>query len=103
MDQLADAGEASFKAMFGEFGLYLNGKIVALICDNQLFVKPTDAGRTFLGTVQEAPPYPGAKNYFLIEDGLDDAPWLCDLIRRTAKELPLPNPRSRGKKKKTSS
>ncbi len=33
------------RMMFGGCTLYLDGKVVALICDDQLFVKPTHAGR----------------------------------------------------------
>jgi TfoX/Sxy family transcriptional regulator of competence genes len=44
------------KRMFGEFGLYSGGIFFAVICDNQLFVKPTEAGRAFIGDVVEAPP-----------------------------------------------
>jgi len=50
----------SYRKMFGEYALYLDGRVVALVCDNMLFVKPTDAGRALLGAVEEAPPYPGA-------------------------------------------
>ena len=45
LDQIRDAGVVTAKRMFGEFGIYCDGKIVALFCDNQLFVKPTDRGR----------------------------------------------------------
>lgn len=58
--------------MFGEYAIYCNGKVVGLVCDNQLFVKPTIGGRTFIGKVVESPPYPGAKNSFLIEDKFED-------------------------------
>lgn len=36
----------------------------AIVADDQLFIKPTDAGRAWIsaqGTLQEAPPYPQAK------------------------------------------
>jgi hypothetical protein len=29
----------------GEYAIYCNGKVVALVCDNQLFVKPTEAAQ----------------------------------------------------------
>ncbi len=83
--------------MFGDYGVWVNNKIVLLICDNQVFAKPTQAGRAFIGDVVEAPPYPGAKNSFLIGEEIEDAEWLSDLIRRTELELPKPKPR----KKKT--
>jgi TfoX/Sxy family transcriptional regulator of competence genes len=79
--------------MFGEFAVYCDGKVVALVCDNQLFVKPTAAGRARLGAVTEAPPYPGAKHYFLIGEALDDRQLIADIVRVTARELPPPKPK----------
>ena len=92
-DQMEGAGDISFKKMFGEYALYCDGKVVALVCDNQLFVKPTPGGRAFIGTPVEAPPYPGAKNSFLIEDAFEDREWITQLIRITERELPTPKPK----------
>lgn len=92
--QMAGAGEVSARAMFGEFGVYCDGRIVALICNEQLFVKPTAAGRSYIGTPVEEPPYRGAKPSFLIsEDGIEDHEWLAGLIRCTTADLPLPKPK----------
>ncbi len=71
-DQMSEAGLISFKKMFGEYAVYYDEKIVALVCDNQLFIKPTAGGRTMIGNVLEASPYPSAKPYFLIDEQLDD-------------------------------
>ena len=92
-DQMAGAGEISYRKMFGEYAVYLDGKVVALVCDNRLFVKPTAAGRAFIGAPVEAPAYPGAKNSFLIEDAFEDREWISELIRITARELPMPKPK----------
>ena len=92
VDQMNEAGSIAYRKMFGEYAIYCDGKVVALVCDNQLFVKPTEGGKTYIGTVVEAPPYPGAKMYFLIEDQFEDREWISDLIRITAMELPLPKP-----------
>ena len=92
-DQMAGAGEISYRKMFGEYAVYLDGKVVALVCDNQLFVKPTAAGRAFIGAPVEAPAYPGAKNSFLIEDAFEDREWISELIRITARDLPAPKPK----------
>ncbi|MBM3147291.1 MAG: TfoX/Sxy family protein [Actinobacteria bacterium] len=92
-DQVRDAGEPSFRKMFGEYVIYLDGKVVALVCDDRLFVKQTAGGRALLGDPVEAPPYPGAKPHFLIEDRLDDRVWLSALVRVTADELPAPAPK----------
>ncbi|MEF9942851.1 MAG: TfoX/Sxy family protein, partial [Burkholderiaceae bacterium] len=59
-DQIGAAGHIEFKKMFGEYAVYCDSKVVALICNNQLFLKPTVAARALLNPVVEAPPYPGA-------------------------------------------
>ena len=92
-DQIAEAGRVSFRKMFGEYVIYCDDRVVALVCDDRLFVKPTPGGRAFIGEPVEAPAYAGAKPSFLIEDALDDRAWITDLIRITASELPPPKPR----------
>jgi TfoX/Sxy family transcriptional regulator of competence genes len=75
-EQMSQAGSISTRKMFGEYAVYCDGKVVALVCDNRLFVKPTAGGRAYIGDVVEAPPYPGAKMYFLIEDAFEDRDWI---------------------------
>ena len=99
VDQIENAGEIAFRKMFGEYAIYCDGKVTALVCDNQLFVKPTEGGGSFIGEVIEAPPYPGAKMHFLIEGGLENREWISDLVRITARELPEPKPKKKSKKK----
>jgi TfoX/Sxy family transcriptional regulator of competence genes len=98
--QLHNAGDITSKKMFGEYALYSGNKIFALICDNKLFIKPTIAGRNFIQNVVEAPPYPGAKPSFLIEDKIEDHEWLSTLVKLTVSELPEPKPKLKKKKKK---
>ena len=92
-DQMHGAGAVTFRKMFGEYALYVDAKVVALVCDNQLFVKPTAAGRALLGVVTEAPPYPGAKDQLLITEQLEDQALIVALMRATAAELPTPKPK----------
>jgi len=101
VDQMGDAGSISYKKMFGEYAIYCDGKVVALVCDNRLFVKPSESGRSYVADIIEAPPYPGAKLYFLIEDAFEDREWISGLIKITAQELPLPKPKgNKGKRSK---
>jgi DNA transformation protein and related proteins len=94
LEQMASAGSVSARKMFGEYAIYRDAKLVALVCDDQLFVKPTVAGKAAIGKVREAPPYPGAKPYYLITgDRCEDADFLSDLIARTAAALPAPAPK----------
>src|SRR3954471_7875372 len=95
LEQLSDAGEVSARKMFGEYAIYRRDKIIALFCDDQLFIKPTVGGRTFIGKVKEAPPYPGAKLWFLVTGDLcEDGEWLSELVRITDRELPPPKPKA---------
>lgn len=95
IDQIDYSGQVSYKKMFGEYGLYFDDKLFALVCDNKLFIKPTLAGRAYIKDVVEAPPYPGAKNQFLIEEQLEDRDWLKKLVSITVAELPEPKPRKK--------
>jgi TfoX/Sxy family transcriptional regulator of competence genes len=96
VEQMSGAGNISSRKMFGEYAVYCDGKVIGLICDDQLFIKPTEKGRVFIGNGEEKPPYPGAKPYFLITDELwDDSEWLSELTSITASELPLPKKKVR--------
>ncbi|WP_375381101.1 TfoX/Sxy family protein [uncultured Sphingomonas sp.] len=89
VDQLWSAISVTAKPMFGDHGLYCDGKMVAMICDGGLFVKPTAGGRAIAGNIEEASPYPGAKPCPLIDaNRWDDADWLVDLAQITVAELP---------------
>ena len=95
-DQCSGAGEITTKKMFGDYGVYCNGKIIGLICDDCFYLKPTDAGRALLRTVDMRPPYEGAKDYFYIAD-VDDHDYLATLISETYKVLPEPKPKKKKK------
>jgi DNA transformation protein and related proteins len=99
-EQISDAGQISYKKMFGEYAIYYDDKVIALVCDNQLFIKPTASGRSMISEVVEASPYPGAKPHFLIGEQLDDREWMSKLIQLTASEVPLPKPKKPKKAKK---
>jgi len=97
VEQIKNTGEITAKKMFGEYGIYADGKIFGLICDNKLFVKPTTSGREFIGNVVEAAPYEGAKPSFLIEEEIENSDWLSKLVSITLNELPSPKPKSKKK------
>jgi DNA transformation protein and related proteins len=95
LEQLSSVPDVTARKMFGEYAIYAAGKVVALVCDDQLFVKPSDSGKRWIGKVTEGEPYPGAKPCFLIEgDRWEDGDWLSELIRVTAQALPEPQAKS---------
>jgi len=95
LDQIENAGVIEAKKMFGEYGLYTDGKLVGLICDDKLFIKQTISGRAYIKNIVEASPYEGAKPSFLIEEKIEDRKWLSELIRITYRELPDPKPKKK--------
>lgn len=92
-DQAGLGERLTFRKMFGEYALYVDGKVVALVCDDQLFLKPNGAARTLLGTPTLAPAYPGSKDYFLLEEEIEDRDRLRELLTATADALPPPKPK----------
>ena len=93
-DQCSGAGEIVTKKMFGDYAIYCDGKIFGLICDDCFYVKPTEAGRAMLKTIDMRPPYEGAKDYFYIAE-VDDHDYLSALVRETCKALPAPKAKKR--------
>lgn len=88
-DQLSAAGIITYRKMFGEYALYCNGKIFALICDDQLLLKKTEAAAR-IAPYLELVPIPGyeEKKFFLIED-VDDKEFLTRIVVESCKELPM--------------
>jgi len=84
----------TYKRMFGEYALYHEGKLVALACDNSLFIKPSAASPELSPNLPRRPPYPGAKDFAVADELLDDAEALRALFLATSAALPLPKPKA---------
>jgi len=93
VEQGGGAGLVTSRKMFGEHALYCDGTLVALVCENRVFVKMTEGGRAHVGTVVEGAPYPGAKACIVVDAALEDREWFSALLRMTARELPPPAPK----------
>ena len=89
VDQCSGAGEITVKKMMGDYCIYCDGVIFGLICDNNLYIKPTCQGAAQLKEVVMHSPYPGAKEHFLIND-VDDRDYLVSIIKATIPALPKP-------------
>ncbi len=92
-EQLGLGARLTHKKMFGEYALYLDDKVVAFACDNSLFIKPTEAATKLAPDLPQRPPYPGAKDYPVADELLDDGDELRRLIIATADALPAPKPK----------
>ena len=61
LDVLAHSKQVSARRMFGEYCLYYAGRPVGLVCDEQLFLKPSDAGLRLMQEPDLGAPFPGAR------------------------------------------
>ncbi len=93
LDALPDGVRA--KKMFGEYALYLDGRVVGLVCDDTLFVKPTTGAVAVLPDAELGPPYRGAKPHLVIGDALDDADLMARLFFAVAADVPAPKPKKK--------
>lgn len=91
VEQLSSLGDVRVRKMFGDYALYVNDKVVGLICDDKLFIKYTAPGKVFAeGKYTEGYAYPGAKASMDVSDYIDDREFLSDLVNMTADILPMP-------------
>ncbi|WP_342620663.1 TfoX/Sxy family DNA transformation protein [Rhodoferax sp. GW822-FHT02A01] len=101
LDVLSDSHQVSSRRMFGEFCLYYAGRPVGLVCDDQLFLKPTEPGQLLMKDLVFGAPFPGARPHLLISADLwDDRVWMNRIVRATFDSLPPPKPPAAPRAKK---
>lgn len=93
IDQANLGPRLTSRRMFGEYGFHLDGKFIAMACDNSFFLKQTQALAANGLDLPMRSPYPGAKPYPVADELLDDAELLGKLLRETAAHLPEPKPK----------
>lgn len=93
--QMAGAGDIRFRKMMGDYVVYCGEKLPVLICDDEIYLKITAAGKALLPGAEAAPPYDGAKPCFVVTQFVDDADVLARLVRATADALPAPKPKKK--------
>ena len=89
LSKLRHSDRFTAKRMFGEFGLYADGKMVALICDDRLFVKIAPQSEALEPQCEKGEPYPRAKPHYLIDEGqLSTIPTLPSILLALAEAMP---------------
>lgn len=97
MEQLSDAGTITCRRMFGEYGLYCDGKYFACVCEDRLLVKITPAGEALVPGCPRGIPYEGGGEMLLPD--VEDRETLTALARVTCDALPEKKPRKKPGKK----
>jgi TfoX/Sxy family transcriptional regulator of competence genes len=89
VDQIKNQDLVRSKKMFGEYALYYDNKVVALICDNELYIKNTPVGKKIAEEkdLEFAAPFPGAKDWILIGDDVEDRDFLNEILEITRESL----------------
>ena len=102
LSKLRDPKRFTARAMFGEYALYADGKVVALICDDRLYVKNLSASSELESQCEQGEPYPGAKPHYFVDEGqLGTLPNLPAILTAIAKSRSTPKKRPTRKRKST--
>lgn len=90
LEKLGDTERFATRAMFGEYALYADGKVVALVCDDQLYVKIVSASIELEDICEKDAPYSGAKPHYLVEEvQLSQIHNLPEILFAVAESLPV--------------
>lgn len=81
-------GDISIKSMMGGYLVYLNGKLIGDICDNELFLKRTLTSDRLLADSELSYPYEGSKTLMHVFDRFEDTDLISELLEGMYAELP---------------
>lgn len=99
MLDLLSALPLTSRKMFGEYALYLDGRTVAFVCDDTLFIKPTPGALALLPDAPRGPAYPGSKDYIIGADLLDDPELCARALKIVRDDTPEPKPKAPRRRK----
>ena len=92
-EALSAAGDIVIKSMMGGYLVYLNGKLIGDICDNELFLKRTPTSDRMLAESELRYPYEGSKTLMHVFDSFDDKAMILELLNGMYAELPDKKPK----------
>lgn len=92
-EALSTAGDIVIKSMVGGYLVYLNGKLIGDICDNELFLKRTPTSDRMLAESELRFPYEGSKTLMHVFDSFDDKALILELLNGMYAELPDKKPK----------
>ena len=85
---------SSYRKIFGEYMIYIDGKPVLLVCDDIVFVKILPETKVVLGNdAEKGYPYDGAKEHYIIDP--DDREIFNEIISVLRRVIPLPKKRGK--------
>ena len=85
---LQRVGEISTRKMMGEYLVYYQGKLVGDICDNCLFLKPTESVLRLMPEADRAYPYEGSKTQMVVVEEVENTELMTEVLNAMYAELP---------------
>ena len=82
---------ATYKKMFGEYMVYIDGKPVFTVCDNTVFVKEVKELEELLKEADRGFPYEGAKEHYVLD--IENAELVEKVVGILKEVIPLPKKR----------
>lgn len=82
----------SMKRMFGEYGIYLQGRVLGFLCDEQILLQDTPTARKLLPNAERKELFPGSKLFIIFSDE-GNHHLLQSVAQAMWEELPVPKPR----------
>lgn len=98
LENLQKAGEVTTRAMMGGYCVYFRGKLVGDICNNCLFLKPTEGALRMLPDAERGYPYEGSRTKMIVVDDVENTELMSKVLQAMYEELPAPKPK-KGKSK----
>lgn len=98
VESLQRIGDVSTRRMMGEYCVYYQGKLIGDICNNCLFLKPTESVLRLMPDADRAYPYEGSKTLMVVVDDVENGPLMEEVLHEMYKELPEPKRKQKAMK-----
>ncbi len=80
--------DATYKKMFGEYMVYVEGKPVFTVCDNTVFVKEVKELEEIMKGADVGYPYAGAKEHYILD--IENVELVEKVVGVLKEVIPLP-------------
>lgn len=97
LENLQRVGETSARKMMGEYLVYYRGKLIGDICDNCLFLKPTQSVLRLMPDAEREYPYEGSKTKMVVADDVENMELMVEVLNAMYEELPEPKKKTKKK------
>lgn len=94
---LQRVGDITTRKMMGEYLVYYRGRLVGDICDNCLFLKPTEAVLRLMPGAERGYPYEGSKTLMVMVEEVENTELMTEVLNAMYEELPQPKKKKKSK------